>query len=161
MTSPDTAGIKISEGRPGGAISVSSQKLSTSQTFPDATARVPPEDKREQPIELVAVINSFNRRELLQQAVTSLALALRNISFGSAIVVFDAGSTDGSIEFVEEWRAQNTADNLVLVLAGDDRTSFSEGVNIGCATALERFPDSRWLLLYETDNCLSCLGANQ
>ena len=104
---------------------------------------------------MVAVINSFNRRELLERSIVSLAQALRNGPFGSAIVVFDAGSTDGSTQFLDNWRAQNSDDNLVLVLPDDERTSFSHGVNIGCATALARFPSCRWLLLYETDNCLS------
>jgi GT2 family glycosyltransferase len=105
-------------------------------------------------IELVAVINSFNRKELLQGALDSLAAALRKTSFGSAIIVFDAGSTDGSVEFVENWRLHHPADNLLIVRPGAERASFSEGVNQGCVTALERFPDTRWLLLYETDNCL-------
>jgi GT2 family glycosyltransferase len=108
-------------------------------------------------IELVAIINSFNRRELLQGALTSLVTALRNSSVGSAIIVFDVGSTDGSIEFVEKYRSQNPADNVLLVRPTGNQTSFSDGVNIGCATAFERFPDTRWLLFYETDNCLLCL----
>ena len=117
-----------------------------------------PSDKGEQPIELVAIINSFNRRSLLERALTSLATAIRNAPFGSAIIVFDAGSNDGSIKFLHEWRAQNPADNLVLVEPDSDRTSFSEGVNIGCRTALKRFPDTRWLFLYETDNCIAGLA---
>jgi GT2 family glycosyltransferase len=105
-------------------------------------------------VELVAVINSFNRNELLQSALGSLAAALRKSSFGSAMIVFDAGSTDGSVEFVESWRSHHPGDNLLLVRPTDERASFSEGVNRACAIALERFRDSRWLLLYETDNCL-------
>jgi GT2 family glycosyltransferase len=115
-------------------------------------------DNRERPIELVAVINSFNRRELLERAIASLAAALRNGPLGSAIVVFDAGSSDGSVPFLEKWRTENPADNLVLIELDGARASFSEGVNIGCARALKQFPDTRWLLLYETDNYLARLA---
>src|SRR6266436_2648798 len=108
----------------------------------------------EQDVELVAVINSFSRRPLLERAMTSLTSALRNARFGSAIVVFDAGSKDGSPKFLKEWRENNPADNVVLIEATGSRRSFSDGVNIGCAEAIARFPTTRWLFLYETDNCL-------
>ncbi len=49
----------------------------------------PPRQIQPPRVEFVAVINSFNRRHLLQQALTSLTRALRNARFGSAIVVFD------------------------------------------------------------------------
>jgi GT2 family glycosyltransferase len=107
----------------------------------------------DRPIELVAVINSFNRRPLLEKALGSLTSALRNARFGSAIVVFDAGSKDGSVEFLRSWDL-NAGDNLVLVESATADASFSEGVNRGSAVALERFPECRWLFLFETDNWL-------
>ena len=110
---------------------------------------------KERPIDLVVVINSFNRKELLQRAVTSLTQALRQASFGSAIVVFEAGSNDGSKEFLSVWPAQYPKDNLVVEKPSDARSSFSDGINAGCAAALERFPDYQWLLLYETDNWIA------
>ena len=106
-------------------------------------------------IELVAVINSFNRRELLERALTSLTQALRNAPFGAAIVVFEAGSNDGSKELLRSWSDQNPGDNLVVVTPLGGNGSFSAGVNTGCATAIERFPECHWLLLYETDNWLA------
>lgn len=114
-----------------------------------------PSKERDRTIELVAIINSFNRHALLEKAISSLSLAFRHVSLGTAMVVFDAGSTDGSAQFLENWKTQNPADNLVLVQPEGDRASFSEGVNIGCRTALEHFPDTRWLFLYETDNYLA------
>src|SRR5450432_1198019 len=105
-------------------------------------------------IEFVAIINSFNRRDLLQQAVTSLTAGLRAGHFPSAIVVFEAGSNDGSKEFLESWREQNPRDNLSVIRSTTDRGSFSEGVNSACAAALARFPQCQWLFLYETDNWL-------
>ena len=113
-----------------------------------------PPGKTDRSIDLVAIINSFNRRELLERALASLAHALRNAPFGSAIVVFEAGSNDGSKEFLDDWSRQNPGDNLTIVTPADDRSSFGHGVNTGCATAHARFPSHRWLLLYESDNYL-------
>lgn len=107
------------------------------------------------PVELVAIINSFNRRALLEKAVSSLMPALRVAPFGSAVVVFEAGSTDGSKEFIESWREQNPNDRLIVVVPLPGQTSFSAGVNAGCATALAQYPECRWLFLYETDNWLA------
>ena len=109
-------------------------------------------------IELVAIINSFNRRELLERAIGSLTQALRKAAFGSAIIVFDAGSTDGSRQFLDTWSEQNPADNLIVVTASmNGSSSFADGVNTACSTALARFPDCRWLFLYETDNWLDSI----
>lgn len=121
--------------------------------FPDQSAQ----PTRDQAVELVAVINSFNRRELLQRAITSLAQALRQAPFASAIVVFEAGSHDGSKEFLETWGKENPGDSLVIVSPAGTRSSFSDGVNAGCAAALERYPNCQWLFLFETDNWLGGL----
>ena len=117
---------------------------------------IAPENNR--PVELVAVINSFNRRGLLEKAVSSLMAALRQAPFVSAVVVFEAGSTDGSKEFLETWCEQNPNERLDVVTALPGQTSFSDGVNAGCATAFAQFPECRWLLLYETDNWLASAG---
>jgi hypothetical protein len=94
----------------------------------------------------------------LEKAVSSLTQVLRKASFGSAIIVFDAGSEDGSTEFLNTWRAQNATDNLIVVTSADGGSSFAEGVNAACSTALARFPECRWLFLYETDNWLSSIA---
>ena len=112
-------------------------------------------DFAEQPVELVAIINSFNRRSLLERAIRSLSGALRSAQFGSAIVVFEAGSTDGSAEFLRTWDENHPADNLMLIEPAADHRSFSAGVNAACSAALARFRKCRWLFLYETDNCLA------
>ena len=113
------------------------------------------QDSSERLIELVAIINSFNRRSLLERALESLTKSLRGARFGSAIVVFDAGSTDGSAEFLTAWREKNPGDNLSVISAPPDRRTFSDGVNAACAEAIARFPSCRWLFFYETDNCLN------
>jgi GT2 family glycosyltransferase len=109
---------------------------------------------RNSPVEFVAVINSFNRRPLLEKALGSLTQALRTAPFGSAIVVFEAGSNDGSVEFLRSWNGLNPGDNLVVIESATADSSFSEGVNRGSAMALERFPECRSLFLFETDNWL-------
>src|SRR5882757_11571668 len=109
---------------------------------------------RNLPVEFVAVINSFNRRPLLEKALGSLTQALRTAPFGSAIVVFEAGSSDGSVEFLRSWNGLNPGANLVVVESAAADSSFSDGVNRGSAMALERFPGCRWLFLFETDNWL-------
>lgn len=88
----------------------------------------------------------------------SLTQALRKATFGSAIIVFDAGSTDGSRQFLDTWSEQNPTDNLIVVTASTNgSSSFADGVNTACSTALARFPGCRWLFLYETDNWLSSI----
>jgi len=113
------------------------------------------QDSAARPVELVTVINSFNRRALLERALTSLTETLRSAPFGSAIIVFEAGSNDGSVEFLKTWRDNNPADNLSVIEAPAGRGSFSDGVNMGCGAAISRFARCRWLFLYETDNCLT------
>jgi GT2 family glycosyltransferase len=107
-------------------------------------------------VELVAVINSFNRLPLLQEALGALMASLRKEEIPTAVVVYEVGSTDGSREFLEGWRRENPGDRLVIVTpAPGTGTSFSDGVNEGCAAALRDFPAARWLLLYETDNWIA------
>jgi GT2 family glycosyltransferase len=113
-----------------------------------------PSQDPNRPVELVAVINSYNRKALLERAITSLMEALRKAPFESAVLVFEAGSNDGSKEFLDEWRRRYPGDRLVVVTPPDERASFSDGVNSGCAAAIARFPSCRWLFLYETDNSL-------
>lgn len=107
-----------------------------------------------EPVQLVAIINSFNRRDLLERAITSLTSALRGAPFGSAIIVFEAGSKDGSVDLLRAWQENYPADNLSLIEGQAGQSSFSNGVNLACAEAIARFPKARWLFLYETDNCL-------
>ena len=78
------------------------------------------DDSPERPVELVAIINSFNRRALLERAVASLAGALRSARVGSAVIVFEAGSNDGSAEFLSTWRENHPVDNIFVIEAAAD-----------------------------------------
>src|SRR5260370_31167304 len=108
----------------------------------------------ERQIELVGIINSFNRRSLLERALGSLTEALRSARFPSAIIVFEAGSNDGSSEFVNAWRENHSGENFVVIKASPDCRSLSNVVNIGCAEPTVRFPQSHWPLLSVTVNSL-------
>lgn len=107
-------------------------------------------------IELVVVINSFNRVQLLRESITSINKAL-NLAFpkNSAIIVFEAGSTDGSQEFLEEFIQQNQDRDIISIQPnpGID-SSFSSGCNLAIQIAAERFPQLKWCLLFETDNLI-------
>jgi GT2 family glycosyltransferase len=109
-------------------------------------------------VQLVAIINSFNRRSLLERAIGSLFPALRDLEIPSAAIVFEAGSNDGSREFLQRWQEEHGADRLVIISPRDSRSSFSDGVNAACIAAAEKFPSHRWLFLYETDNALRNAG---
>lgn len=107
-------------------------------------------------MQVVAVINSLNRRELLIPAVESLARAFAAGNSETAMVVFDAGSTDGSREWLREFAAAHPELRLeILEAAVREQVPFSTGVNRGCQYALKTFPETEFLLLYETDNWVS------
>lgn len=107
-------------------------------------------------MQFVAVINSFNRKHLLANAVESLVAAMAGKGREYAIVVFDAGSSDGSLEWLKRFAQDHPEFPVEIVPAphGSDK-SFAAGVNRGCEYALQRFPGVQFLLLYETDNWIS------
>jgi len=112
--------------------------------------------KGEDPVRLVAILNSFNRVHLLRQALPSLAGALAECPFQTAIVAFEAGSTDGSLEWLAEYqkRVEAAPVEVLRPAAGADR-SLSAGVNAAARYSLQKFPHLEWLFLFETDNLIS------
>ena len=114
-------------------------------------------DPPAEPVELVAVINSFNRLPLLREAIGALTEALRAApQLRGAVIVYEVGSTDGSRDFLEEWTREHREVRVDVVRPEPGAsTTFSDGVNVGCAEALRRFPHSKFLLLYETDNWIA------
>jgi GT2 family glycosyltransferase len=108
------------------------------------------------PIRLVAVVNSFNRQALLETSLSSLTSALRQLPFGTAIVVFEAGSTDGSVEWLREYQSScSVPEVLILAPVPGEDSSFAAGVNAGCRHAIDRYPELQWLFLFETDNSIA------
>ncbi|HTG44493.1 MAG TPA: glycosyltransferase [Verrucomicrobiae bacterium] len=103
-------------------------------------------------IQLVAIVSSCNRAPLLAQALASLAEYLPRQHLESALVVFDAGSTDGSREVIRA--AQEKAAIPIHLVDGAADNSFAAGVNAATKFALEKYPSTKYLLLFETDNVL-------
>ncbi len=83
----------------------------------------------------------------------SLIRALKGIPFSSAILVFDAGSADGSQDYVKRLAAEHPELPIHLITPNDPtRNSFAEGCNQAIEHAAARFPELVWCLFYETDN---------
>lgn len=107
------------------------------------------------PVELVVIINSFNRLPLLCESIPSVIEALKHTPLRSAIIVFDAGSTDGSIEFIKKI-AEHTQQPQIICLHPSVRIdrSFSGGCNFAVEFAAKKFPHLTWCFFYETDNVI-------
>jgi GT2 family glycosyltransferase len=107
-------------------------------------------------LRLAAIVSSFNRLNLLQQGLPSLYQSLEQCPFPSSIVVFEAGSTDGSREWLDEFIGQNRKIPLEVIgpAPGQDN-SFSAGVNAACKYAKQKYPDVTHFFLFETDNWIA------
>jgi GT2 family glycosyltransferase len=108
-------------------------------------------------IELSVIINSFNRLQLLREALPSVINALNIALPGKfAVVIFDAGSTDGSIEFVSEFYNDTQEFPLICLCPPlDVDRSFSAGCNLAIQKAAQTFPNLKWCFLFETDNLIT------
>lgn len=108
-------------------------------------------------IELAVIINSFNRLELLRESLLSVVDSL-NICLPTkyAIVIFDAGSTDGSVEFIKEFASHDQTFPLILICppSSTDR-SFATGCNVAIQQASASFSKLKWCFLFETDNFIT------
>jgi GT2 family glycosyltransferase len=104
---------------------------------------------------IAILINSFNRLELLKGCLSALETWIFNISndFSIQVYIFDAGSSDGSLEFLREKVVSNTAFHLLTPSPGQD-SSIAGGFNAAAATAFSGAIDITHLLLYETDNAI-------
>ncbi len=118
---------------------------------------LPKLDSKKESIELCVIINSFNRLELLRGSLSSVSECLNEVysdQFG--IIIFDAGSTDGSIEFITEFAHQNQDFLLILLQPQSDQdSSFSFGCNTAIKMSAEIFINLKWCLLFETDNYIN------
>src|SRR5579863_6525546 len=114
------------------------------------------DDSTASSVKLVAVVNSFNRRDLLALSLPSLVAGLKDLPFPTAIVVYEAGSTDGSKEWLRGFKSNSTSVEVFVVgpAPGED-SSFAAGVNAGCREAILRYPEVEYLFLFETDNLIS------
>ena len=105
-------------------------------------------------VDIAIIINSFNRLELLRECLGALQAWLPQSAFADrcAVVVFEAGSADGSIAWLQgPAQALGFPVEVLLPAPGAD-TSFASGLNAGVARAEALFPALGYLLFYETDN---------
>jgi GT2 family glycosyltransferase len=106
-------------------------------------------------VQLAVIINSFNRLKLLKQALPSIIQALEVVPIQSAIIVFDAGSTDGSAEFIQSVAAQTQNLSIVcLCPPADSDRSFSAGCNAAVEFASQTFKNLKYCFFFETDNLI-------
>jgi len=104
--------------------------------------------------ELAVIINSFNRLALFRQSLSTLVSSLNRSGVPTAIIVFDAGSNDGTVEWLRQEQQRQPIPIILLLPEPGEPTSFSHGVNRGASHAVAVCPRLRHLFLYETDNCL-------
>lgn len=104
-------------------------------------------------IEIAILINSFNRFSLLKESLKTLSW-IPNSEFKDccSIVVFDAGSTDGSLEWLLDQNKTSFVPMKVIIPNQGDDTSFSAGLNKAADFAIKNFENLKYLLFYETDN---------
>ena len=91
----------------------------------------------------------------MQEGLPSLVAALKASSYESAIVVFDAGSTDGSLEWLKDFVRQSDIKVEVLIPEEGADTSFSGGINAATRYAAEKFPQLEYYFFFETDNFIA------
>ena len=103
--------------------------------------------------QIAILINSFNRLELLEPSLSALEAWISKSpeDFSCRVYVFDAGSTDGSLEFLK--KRTGSMFHLLTPMTGQD-TSIAGGFNAAAETALSYSAGVTHFLLYETDNVI-------
>jgi GT2 family glycosyltransferase len=104
-------------------------------------------------VQLAAIVSSFNRLSLLKISLPVLVQALADCPFKALVVVFDAGSSDGSFEWLQQY-VTNEHRVRIDILQPDDGedSSFSAGINTSASYCLSNCANAQWLFLFETDN---------
>lgn len=104
--------------------------------------------------DIAIIINSFNRLELLKQCLGVLSkwIPKSELSGHIAAVVFDAGSSDGSTEWLKENILNFGFPLNVIVSKPNEDSSFSAGINAGVSFAKQTYPNLKYVMFYETDN---------
>ena len=107
-------------------------------------------------VELVAIVNSYNRLSLIQLGMPTLVAALNDCPFASAVVVFDANSTDGSLEWLREFAETTSAPPVQIICPAEgEDSSNAAGSNAACAWAARHYPKAQWYFLFESDNWIA------
>lgn len=104
--------------------------------------------------DIAIIVNSFNRLALLRESLGALAawLPSSDLQRRCVVVVYEAGSTDGSIPWLKEEAPRlGLALEVLIAMEGEDN-SFAAGLNTAVDFAGKHYPSLRYLLFYETDN---------
>ncbi len=105
-------------------------------------------------IKTAVITNSFNRLSLLKLAAEPIVRLLQQDE-SIAWVIFDAGSTDGSLDFINDLIQTRDDSRIKLISPRDSQsTSFAAGCNQAIEFALNNYSSLEWCLFYETDNQL-------
>lgn len=89
----------------------------------------------------------------MQPAFRCLREALSRSEWNAVIVVFDAGSSDGSREWLRQFVQEDDKVRVdLLEPQANEDTSFSAGVNAACDFAQTKYPQNSYYFFYETDN---------
>jgi len=111
-------------------------------------------------VHIAFIINSYNRRRLLEVCLRSLEACINQGAndFVVSVIVYDAGSTDGTLE----WLAEHDEDwpfKLIWINGtADPDTSFAAGLNCASERALSGPEKPDYLMFYETDNQIRDAG---
>ncbi|MGN6616302.1 MAG: glycosyltransferase family 2 protein [Ilyomonas sp.] len=106
-------------------------------------------------VNIAILINSFNRILLLQECIKALKwITTSSFKDHCIIIVFEAGSTDGSLQWLEQQRSQSSIPLKIIIAKEEADHSFAAGVNICAAYADKKYRHLKYLLIYETDNQL-------
>lgn len=104
--------------------------------------------------DIAIIINSFNRLSLLKECLGSLSAWLPQSALNGrcVAVIYDAGSNDGSIDWLCSEATKLDIPFEVILPQPGGNTSFAAGINTGVTYAERKFPFLKYLLFYETDN---------
>lgn len=101
-------------------------------------------------MKLAIIINSYNRLKLLQKCIETLLPICKESQNNYFIHLLDAGSTDGSIDFIEG--IKNKFDFVSYEIFSG--ATFSQGCNQAVRTVQKLRDNISAILLFETDNFL-------
>jgi GT2 family glycosyltransferase len=101
------------------------------------------------------IINSFNRAALLAQSLSSIEAIRQDPRIRLSVVIFEAGSTDGSVDTARAFQARSRDVQVTILQSqpGED-SSFAAGLNRACAERLAAGPVD-YFLAFETDNFIN------
>lgn len=105
-------------------------------------------------IDIVFIINSFNRLFLLREAIESIVGWLQPSEFAGriALLIFEAGSSDGSVEYLKKLEHDGLVPLKVIWPQPSEPNNFAHGINEATRLAETIYIETKFFVFYETDN---------